>query len=166
MLKKIISGGQTGIDQLGLYVARENGIMTGGTAPYRYKTETGSNYELKSVYYMTEVSYRDKVYFENLTGRYDAYTPRTYCNARDSDGTVYFSTDTDSPGLKTTRRACGLYDKPFILNPDYEKLVKFIEENNIEVLNVAGNRESKLKQSDKKKFEEILDRVCKHFKET
>lgn len=32
MLKKIISGGQTGVDQIALDIAKQLGIETGGTA--------------------------------------------------------------------------------------------------------------------------------------
>ena len=40
---KIISGGQTGIDRMGLEVARELGLPTGGTAPKSYWTENGAD---------------------------------------------------------------------------------------------------------------------------
>ena len=44
MLKKIISGGQTGIDKIGLIAAAENGFDTGGTAPSGFITENGVDY--------------------------------------------------------------------------------------------------------------------------
>ena len=46
MIEKIISGGQTGIDQLALEIAIELGIETGGTAPPNFMTEDGVNLEL------------------------------------------------------------------------------------------------------------------------
>jgi len=36
MVEKVISGGQTGVDRMGLEVAKELGIPTGGTAPPNY----------------------------------------------------------------------------------------------------------------------------------
>ena len=41
MLTKIISGGQTGADQVALSVAVRLGLKTGGYAPLRYMTEDG-----------------------------------------------------------------------------------------------------------------------------
>ena len=49
MIKKIISGGQTGADQIGLEVALSLGIPTGGTAPKGFITETGPNYKLRDI---------------------------------------------------------------------------------------------------------------------
>ncbi len=41
MLAKIISGGQTGVDQAALRAARECGLPTGGTAAKEWQTEDG-----------------------------------------------------------------------------------------------------------------------------
>ena len=163
MLKKIISGGQTGIDKMGLMAATENGYETGGTAPAGFITENGVDYTLRN-YGLKEISQEDKAFYEKLTGKADRYTPRTYVNTRDSDGTVYFSSDPNSPGAKTTRRGCEYHNKPFIMNPNIESLCKFIDENNIETLNVAGNRGSKLNQRDQRNFYTILSTVLKTYK--
>lgn len=164
MLRKIISGGQTGIDKMGLIVASANGFETGGTAPSGFITESGIDYTLKN-YGLTEITAAEKNEFEKLTGKKDKYTARTYVNTRDSDGTVYLSTDSHSPGSKTTRNGCTMFSKPFIMNPNFDSLCKFIDENNIETLNVAGNRESKLSAADSRRFYNLLDSVFKHYKE-
>lgn len=163
MLKKIISGGQTGIDKMGLIAAAENGFETGGTAPSGFITENGVDYMLRN-YGLNEISQEDKAFYEKLTGKSDRYTPRTYVNTRDSDGTVYFSSDNNSPGSKTTKAGCVYHNKPFIMNPNIESLCKFIDDNNIETLNVAGNRGSKLNQRDQRNFYTILSSVLKHYK--
>ena len=51
MVTKIISGGQTGADYAGLVAARV--LNLGGTAPDNYKTENGSNYELKDFFQLS-----------------------------------------------------------------------------------------------------------------
>lgn len=163
MLKKIISGGQTGIDKMGLIMSQQLGYETGGTAPTDFITENGVDYTLKG-YGLTQITPSDKAYYEKVSGKKDRYTARTYVNTRDSDGTVYFSTDQHSPGSKTTRNGCALHKKPFIMNPNVETLCKWIDENNIETLNVAGNRGSKLSSADARRFATILETVLKHYK--
>ena len=46
MIKKIISGGQSGADLAGLKAAIKLGIETGGFIPKNYRTENGSDYTL------------------------------------------------------------------------------------------------------------------------
>lgn len=111
---KIISGGQTGIDRLGLEVGKELGLETGGTTTPGYYTENG----------------RD----ESLTEQ----------NVLNSDGTVYFSTDEDSAGRIATQRFAKQHNKPFLLNPTSQELAQWLVDNNIGTLNVAGNRGSKV----------------------
>lgn len=53
-LKKIISGGQTGIDQIALELAREYGISTGGWMPPGFVTEDGDKPKMKGLYGMEE----------------------------------------------------------------------------------------------------------------
>lgn len=53
-LHQIISGGQTGVDQLGLEVAKQLGIPTGGVAPKGYLTETGPDLTLRDHYGLRE----------------------------------------------------------------------------------------------------------------
>ena len=50
MVRKCISGGQTGADFAGLEAARICGILTVGTAPKGFRTLDGSNPDLGSVY--------------------------------------------------------------------------------------------------------------------
>ena len=164
MLRKIISGGQTGIDKMGVTIAFTNGFETGGTAPKDFMTENGTDYTLKA-YGLKEISEEDQKHFEEITGKTDRFTARTYVNTRDSDGTVYLSTDKNSPGAKTTRNGCEYHSKPFIMNPNFDSLCQFIDDYEIETLNVAGNRASKLSAADSKRFYNLLDAVLKYYKE-
>lgn len=132
MLKKIISGGQTGADFAGLLAGAALGIETGGTAPKGWRIQTyegreGSDPRLK-LFGLTEHKSRD-------------YPPRTRSNAQCSDGTVWFGWEY-SPGGKLTIGTCQKHRKPYILNPRSGDLALWIELNRIEVLNIAGNRYS------------------------
>ena len=75
MIKRIISGGQTGADQAALDIAIEFGILHGGWIPKGKKTEDGvlpDKYKLKE---MPTAS----------------YPKRTEQNVLDSDGTLILS---------------------------------------------------------------------------
>jgi len=129
MINKIISGGQTGADIGGLLAAKELNIPTGGTAPKGYRTELGSNFDLRDIFNLSEHSS-------------DKYPPRTAANVKNSDGTVLFG-NMNSPGCKMTIKFCQQMNKPYIINPSVNQLREWINLNNIRILNCAGNRESK-----------------------
>lgn len=133
---KIISGGQTGADQAGLSAAKELGIQVGGWMPKGCITDEGMRPDFLALYNMKEHPQR-------------GYPPRTKQNVIDSDGTIIFG-NPDSPGCSLTIRACKKYNKPCVIIP-YPMLVvndwvsavtKFLTDNKIECINVAGNRES------------------------
>jgi hypothetical protein len=137
MIKKIISGGQTGADQGGLFWARKNGLETGGTAPLNYRTEEGPAPWLRN-------------YGLQMDGSW-FYQPRTEKNVLNSDGTLIFG-EPSSAGCRLTRSLCNQYHRPWYVyhwrapNPiseaDKKSFREWVEENGIRVLNVAGNRES------------------------
>lgn len=136
---KIVSGGQTGADQGGLTAAVVLGLRTGGWMPKGWKTENGPNPSLAGLGLKEHSS--------------AAYQPRTRLNVRESDGTLVFG-NSKSPGSKLTLSTCGAYGKPSFVVPwrsgqsskPSRVLVKlfrqWLDDNDIEVLNVAGNRES------------------------
>lgn len=128
---KIISGGQTGGDQGGLEAGRDLGIKTGGTAPCGWLTETGPDPDLLKYYGLVE-------------GPEDSskYKIRTRKNVEDSDGTIWFG-DPGSPGGRLTLSLCRELGKPSVINPSSKGLRNWTDWNEIKVLNVAGNRESK-----------------------
>jgi len=170
---KVISGMQTGVDQIGLEVAKELGIKTGGTAPRDFVTEEGKAKELAEEYGVKEVT-------EDSNKKYgkpeeELYSARTELNVMNSDGTVYFNFGETSPGLQSTKgfvenvlarkiqdpenksKQIIRPDKPFILNPTVEQLKEFIKNNKIKTLNVAGNRLSKMNSDQQKNVKEILE---------
>lgn len=144
LVTKIISGGQTGVDTLGLQVAKTLGIATGGTAPKGFLRESNIDTENISSYGLVEITDDEQADYTARKGKTDPYTARTELNVRNSDGTVYFSTSDDSAGRIATKRAAEEFGKPFLENPTAEQLSKWIKENNVKILNIAGNRGSKI----------------------
>jgi hypothetical protein len=65
-------------------------------------------------------------------------------NILDSDGTIVMG-DVESRGSKLTILTCRVIGKPLLINPvDGDEIVTFVAKHQIQILNVAGNRESKL----------------------
>ena len=135
MLKKIISGGQTGADVAGLDVAIKHGIPHGGAIPKGRLTEDGV---LSEKYNLHEMSTK-------------SYPKRTEKNVVDSDGTVIFTHVTLTGGSLLTQKKAIQHNKPVIhldmnkvtVEKAVEQLKTFIVGNRIEILNVAGSRASK-----------------------
>jgi len=134
MLKKCISGAQNGADIAGLVTAKKFGIPTDGIMPKGYKTTAGSRPEYANLYNIKE----------HVSA---SYVPRTYQNAKDADGTIRLAFNFQSRGEICTLNAIKQYNKPYIdvdlNNPiPHQDVVDWILNNNIEVLNVAGNAET------------------------
>jgi hypothetical protein len=139
-VRRIISGGQTGADHGGLAAAKILGLETGGSMPKGWRTAAGRDYSRHLEYGLTE----------NPSSE---YPPRTRDNVVNSDGTIVFG-DTNSPGSKLTIRLCKEVPKPWIVITNWDLCEEenlpatlsafryWINEKNIQVLNVAGNRES------------------------
>jgi Circularly permutated YpsA SLOG family len=131
---KIISGGQTGVDRAALDVALKHGIETGGWCP------TGRLDE-----------------FDRIPDRYPlkevesgGFTERTLRNIKDSDGTVIIYLGEPSGGTERTIKFCAelrrpqqLVDASKISSKQAAQLIAdFVRLNKIDVLNVAGPRQS------------------------
>lgn len=134
MLRKIISGGQTGADQGGLWAGRITGLETGGTAPKGWLTEDGPKQELLQSFGLVE---------HPVAG----FPARTEKNASDGTATIRFASDFSTAGERCTLNFCKKHDRPVLsINvknplPTVEEVIKWLNENEVEVLNVAGNRE-------------------------
>ena len=98
MLKKIISGGQTGADQAALDVAIKFNIPHGGWIPKDRLTEDGP---LDTKYRLTEMETRD-------------YRKRTKKNIEDSHGTVIISRGELTGGSKLTFYHAKLINRPHL----------------------------------------------------
>lgn len=149
-LFKIISGGQTGIDRLGLEIGRQKGFETGGTAPKNFRTERGPDYSLRDVFGLVESTSTN-------------YLERTAQNIADADITVIFG-NINSPGSKATIRLCEDMIKYDFVNPRVCDLQDEIQKRDVRVLNVAGNRASKLSAPDRQKAVATLTETLHFFK--
>ena len=135
-IRKVISGGQTGVDIAALRAARACGIATGGWAPKGYLTERGPQAELLSAFGLNEMPT-------------DKYPPRTAANVRDADATLIVAGTLDR-GSKLTAEICTRMTKPMLHiargelddNEALEKTRFWLRRIKPRTLNVAGNRES------------------------
>jgi len=132
MLKKIISGGQTGADTAALDVAIKFKIDHGGWIPKGRRTEAGP---LPGKYQLKEMDTTD-------------YRQRTEQNVRDSQGTVIFFRGKLTGGSRLTQVYAKIAGRPnccidLLTCNAFEAammLKSFIMENKIQILNVAGPR--------------------------
>jgi hypothetical protein len=147
MIKKIISGGQTGVDIAALMAAKCLGVETGGYAPRDFRDEWGNRPHYQWLFGMKEI---------DETRRDRDMSARTRRNVRASDATVVFY-GKKSPGSELTIKVASKERKPCLevalgplmsnKEPHLKDVWKKRWENwlkivNPEILNVAGNRES------------------------
>ncbi len=134
MLKKIISGGQTGADQAGLDAAIHLGIPHGGSIPKGRRTEAGP---LPARYKLREMPTT-------------SYPKRTEQNVLDADATLIVSHGKLLGGSKLTETLALKHCKP-CLHLNLNKLAlehaaallqEWLAESGVRTLNVAGPRAS------------------------
>jgi hypothetical protein len=134
-LKKIVSGGQTGVDRAALDAALAANCPCGGWVTWDRMAEDGVIANRYPLVPLPKGGYRQ----------------RTRLNVSDSDGSAILYNESLKGGARLTRNLCALLKRPYILvnaqeTPDpiaaAEAVVKFIEDSNIETLNVAGPRAS------------------------
>jgi len=131
---KITSGGQTGIDRAALDVALERGIECGGWCPAGRLDEFGK--------------IPDHYPVQELPG--GGFTERTLRNVKDSDGTVVIYAAELRGGTDQTVRFCVEVRRPYqlidasrVATAEAAKLIAdFVRTNRIDILNVAGPRQS------------------------
>ena len=135
MIRKIISGGQTGVDQAALDVAIKLAVEHGGWIPKGRITEKGplpEDYRLKET-------------------RTSSYAERTEKNVMDADATLIISRGPLTGGSDFPREMAVRHNRPW-LHIDLNQMAAFqaaiainqwVLQNKVEVLNVAGPRASK-----------------------
>jgi hypothetical protein len=132
-LPKIISGGQTGVDQAALTAARQAGLATGGWVPKGWLTEDGPAAWLAE-FGLSEMPTDD-------------YPPRTRRNVTISDATLWLG-DPSSTGGRATCEAARRSGKPLYVAESLADtrpaaVADWLQTlGEVNVLNVAGNRES------------------------
>ena len=136
VVRKIISGGQTGVDRGALDAAIELGLEHGGWCPMGRLAEDGfipTRYALRQ----TDT---------------DKYSDRTERNLLEADGTLIFYRRELSGGTDLTRLLCQRHRRPLLLvdlargsdaaKSDAAKIQTWFTDQQIVTLNVAGPRES------------------------
>jgi len=135
MIKKIISGGQSGADRAALDFAIKMDIPHGGWIP---KGRLAEDSPLSDKYNLKEMSTK-------------SYPKRTEQNVIDSNGTLIISRGRLTGGSDYTRKMACKHNKPwFHVNltetPAFEaaeQIIQWVELYEIQILNVAGPRASK-----------------------
>ena len=129
--RRIMSGGQTGVDRGALDAAIAAGVPHGGWCPRGRRAEDGvvpDRYALR----------------EHASA---AYAARTEANVVDSDATLVLCRGRLGGGTALTRTLARRHRRPVLVvdlaaNPDAPAVRRWIDAHRIDVLNVAGPRES------------------------
>lgn len=133
ILKKIVSGGQTGVDRAALDAGLESTFPIGGYCPSGRLAEDGV---IDSRYPLKEIA--------------GGYRQRTRMNVESSDGTLIFYQSDLIGGTELTLSFCLKLKKPYkLIDLDLASVesavpavLAFIDKGKISVLNVAGPRAS------------------------
>lgn len=130
-IKRIISGGQSGVDRAALDAALAAGLAIGGWCPKGRRAEDGS---IPERYPLAETPKRD-------------YAQRTAWNVRDSDATLILCRGAPSGGTAHTAAVARKLGRPlYIVDLDEQTepalIRRWLIAHGIRVLNVAGPRES------------------------
>jgi hypothetical protein len=138
MIRRLVSGGQTGVDRAALDVALDLGVPYSGWCPRGRGAEDGM---IPEYYSLTETPSSD-------------YSQRTRWNVRDSDGTLILAWGEPTGGTPLTLEECREAGKPCLVidlahGGDLAQTVQAAREwiaANLPggVLNVAGPRASEL----------------------
>ncbi len=130
-IRRIVSGGQTGVDRGALDAAISLGFEHGGWCPRGRLAEDGV---IPRRYRLRQTKSAD-------------YPTRTEQNVLDSDGTLILYRQRLYGGTELTRRLAEKHGKPYFVvdlnqTVDLQPVRRWIDDQAIAVLNVAGPRES------------------------
>ena len=136
-LRRVISGGQTGVDQAALRAAKDCGLEIGGWCPPGRECEAGvipAEFPLKETPQERSPNALDV-----------PRSQRSEWNVRDSDGTLVIVTGDDT-GTEWTIECTRSYGRPVLVceiaDPEaHEEIRRWLTKNRIVVLNVAGPSE-------------------------
>ena len=130
-VRRIVSGGQTGVDRGALDAAIRLGIEHGGWCPRGRLAEDGL---IPKRYLLQETEF-------------PKYPVRTEQNVIDSDGTLIIYRERLRGGTELTHRMTKRHKRPCLLvnlqeNVDIESIRNWLHHESIEILNIAGPRAS------------------------
>ncbi|MBI9053864.1 MAG: putative molybdenum carrier protein [Bacteroidales bacterium] len=131
---KIISGGQTGVDQGALDFALDYNFDCGGFCPKGRLCEMGI---IPFKYPLIEIDSED-------------FVERTRKNVLESDASIIVKDESEfKDGTLNAIMFCKQFSKPYLIydvnfDPiNYEMFQEWLNKNKIKVLNIAGNRASR-----------------------
>ena len=138
MISRVISGGQTGVDQTALSTASSLGIAIGGWCPPGRVSEDGV---IPAQFPLTETPGERSSNAPDIPR-----SQRTEWNVRDSDGTLVLclgELSAQDAGTRFTAECTTRYGRPlFVADPgdleDIRRVREWIDAHGIQVLNVAG----------------------------
>lgn len=136
---KVISGGQTGVDQAALFAAHAAGLEIGGWCPPGRLCDAG----LIPCFFPLQETPSDR---SSLTPHVPR-SQRTEWNVRDSDATLVLQlTYDDDPGTQNTLDLCYRYRRHVynlsLLQDDTSNLIhRWLSVHKVKTLNVAGPSE-------------------------
>lgn len=133
-LRKIISGGQTGVDRAALDACLKTGFPCGGWCPAGRRAEDGV---LPDWYPLLEM---DSIYYDD----------RTRQNIIDSHATLIIYQHDLTGGTLLTYNVANALNKPvflfkvlpFFIDENLDELLHFLKIHSVAILNVAGPRAS------------------------
>ena len=129
-LRKLVTGGQSGVDRAVLDVALELGIPCGGWCPRGRWAEDGA---IDRRYPLRETPLARVI-------------QRTLWNIHDSDGSLVLARDRPRGGSAVLPGLAGLQRPRLVIGPEDTRaglrVIHFVRANGISVLNVGGPRES------------------------
>jgi len=144
---KVITGGQTGVDRGALDAAMDLNIQCGGWCPEGRLAEDGVIPEQYPLEELPGGDYRD----------------RTRKNVIDSDGSAIIYFGEIEGGTECTLDDCVQLAKPYQLidgsgmqpGQAAKQIAEFVRDRNVQTLNIAGPRASKIEKGHKYAFETV-----------
>ena len=139
-LRRVTSGGQTGVDQAALRAARDCGLQIDGWCPPGRESEAGK--------IPAEFPLKETPVDRSPDAPDVARSQRTEWNVRDSDATLVIAeVEPRDPGTEWTIECAKRYQRPMFVCDAVdpianEKIREWLMANQITTLNVAGPRES------------------------
>jgi hypothetical protein len=144
---KVVTGGQTGVDRGALDAALDLNIQCGGWCPEGRLAEDGVIPEQYPLEELVGGDYRD----------------RTRKNVVDSDGSAIIYFGEIEGGTECTLDDCVQLAKPYQLidgsgmqpGQAAKQIAEFVRERNVQTLNIAGPRASKIEKGHKYAFDTV-----------
>ena len=129
-VRRVVSGGQTGVDRAALDAALETGIPRGGWCP---KGRIATDGCIPRQYPLEETPSPE-------------YAQRTEWNVRDSDGTLILHSGPLSGGTAFTIQCARRLGKPVLVidldrEPSTQEVLRWLTREEVRTLNVAGPRD-------------------------